>query len=119
MTVWTNSVTGHRAGDLTPKEARVLDFIVAFHDRHNRFPSWRQMRVEFAYRSRGAALYHVDKLEKKGWLAIRRMRFLAPGGRVTHSSRIESAVRRTNDTGSESEGYLAHTRMPLATQIEA
>ena len=92
MTVFPRSVAGHSAEDMTPKEGRVLEFILGFYDSHGRFPSLRQIRVEFAYRSVGAARYHVDKLEKKGWLGIKRTRFLESGGRVTHSSRIESAL---------------------------
>ena len=111
MPVWrSHGIASRVAEDLTPTEARVLDFIVAFHDQYGRFPSLRSIRVEFAYRSVGSARYHVDKLDKKGWLAIRRERFL---------TRIEWALRRTADTGSDS-GYRGHIRLSNSTKpIEA
>ena len=87
MTVLPDSVANRIAEELTPTEGRVLDFIVAFRDQYDRFPNDHDMRGEFASGSLQAVRYHVDKLEKKGWLAIRRMRSLAPGGRVTHSDR--------------------------------
>ena len=81
MTVFS---TGRSAEDLTPKEVRVLDFIVGFHDQHGRFPSLRQIRVEFAYHSLAAADRQVPELKEKDWLAVRRERSL---------TRIESALR--------------------------
>ena len=73
----TCGVAIHGAHDPTTAEARVLHFIVAFHDQYGRFPTYREIRVELAYRSLQAVRYHVHKLEKKGWLTIQR----APNGR--------------------------------------
>jgi SOS-response transcriptional repressor LexA len=75
-TVWPNYGIANRiAEDLTLTQAMVLDFIVEFHDRDSRFPTVRDIRVKFGYRSVGAARYHVHELEKKGWLAGRPIRW--------------------------------------------
>ena len=113
MTVFPRSVANRRAEDLTPKEARVLDFIVACHDQHDRFPNLRQIRDTLAY-SLAAVRHHLDKLEKKGWLECSRENFLA---------RIESALRSVTPSVNES-GYGADPHrgpVPLhsAAQIEA
>ena len=78
------------AEDPTPAEGRVLDFIIAFHDQYGRFPTYREIRVEFAYRSPQSVRHHVDKLRKKGWLAIGRTRLL---------SSIDAARRRSRFSG--------------------
>ena len=113
MTVWPNSVANRRAEELTPREARMLDFIVACHDQNGRFPSLRQIRDELAH-SLTAVCYHVDKLEKKGWLECSRENFLA---------RIESALRRVTPSVNESESgahpYRESVPLHSAVQIEA
>jgi len=38
-------------GDDDPTPAMVLDFVVAFHDQHGRFPTHREVRIEFTDRS--------------------------------------------------------------------
>jgi DNA-binding MarR family transcriptional regulator len=83
MTVSPNNVANLSIGDLTPRQARVLHFIVEFRDQHDRFPNLRQIRDALAY-SLAAVRYHVDTLDEKGWLACSRESFLA---------RIESALR--------------------------
>jgi hypothetical protein len=71
MTVFS---TGRGAEDPTPVEAKVLDFVVAFHDQHSRFPTHREVRIEFTNRS----------------LTVSRERSL---------TRIESALRRSSTIG--------------------
>ena len=113
MTVWPNNVANLSVGDLTPREAKVLHFIVEFHDQHDRFPSLRQIRDTLAY-SLGAVRHHVDKLDEKGWLACSRKQFLA---------RIESALRpfATSGTGSDSgaKPYRGPAPRHSAEQLEA
>ena len=89
MTVRPNNVPNLSVGDLTPREASVLHFVVEFHDQHDRFPSLRQIRDTLAYSLAGVR-YHVDTLDEKGWLACRREQFLA---------RIESALIRNRPMG--------------------
>ena len=56
------------AEDPTTKEARVLDFVVEFHDLRGRFPTYREVRIELAERSLRAAYYHVNELKERRWL---------------------------------------------------
>ena len=76
--------------DPTPAEGRVLDFILAFHDQNGRFPTYREIRVKFGYRSHQSVRYHVDKLDRKGWLTVRRTRMLQS---------IDAARRRNRFSG--------------------
>ena len=102
MTGWPNySVAIQGTADPTPTEGRVLDFIVAFNDQHGRFPTYREIRVEFAYRSTNSGRRHVHELDRKGWLSIKRTRFCDAGGRVTHSDRVAWALRRTTPSDTE------------------
>ena len=58
----------HSAEDLTTAEAKVRDFVVVFFEQYGRFPTYREVRVEFAYDSLEAAYYHVQELKKTGRL---------------------------------------------------
>lgn len=59
-------------GDPSPAQARVLEFIVDFHERRGRFPLYREIRIGMGYTSTAAATRQVAALASKGLLTVRK-----------------------------------------------
>lgn len=54
--------------DLTPKQRAVLAYVLAHRDRHDVFPTLREIQAHFGFASPFAATRHLQALEKKGAL---------------------------------------------------
>lgn len=60
--------------DPSPAEARVLEFVLDFHGRRLRFPTYLEIQQGLRLGSRTAANTMVHRLARKGWLAIEKYR---------------------------------------------
>lgn len=54
---------------LTPKQQAVLDFVQAHRERHDVFPTLREIQTHFGFASPFAVTRHLQALEKKGALS--------------------------------------------------
>jgi len=63
---------------LTKRQREVLDFIVAFHDREGRFPTGPEIAGHFGFKDPSPAYQHLDALEAKGYLKIKRYGYGRP-----------------------------------------
>ena len=63
---------------LTKRQREVLDFVVAFHDREGRFPTGPEIANNFGFRDPSPAYQHLDALEAKGYLRIKRYGYGRP-----------------------------------------
>ncbi|MBS1911957.1 MAG: repressor LexA [Bacteroidetes bacterium] len=63
---------------LTNRQREVLDFIVAFQDRDGRFPTGPEIAKHFGFRDPSPAYQHLDALEAKGYLRIKRYGYGRP-----------------------------------------
>jgi len=62
---------------LTPQQARILEFIRSEIEHHNRPPSVREIALRFNLSSTNGVSQHLDALARKGY--IRRRRFISRG----------------------------------------
>jgi len=53
---------------LTAKQAKVLEYIAAFIQRHRFSPSLTDIAQAFGLASRGGAFLHAKNLKAKGWI---------------------------------------------------
>jgi repressor LexA len=63
---------------LTKRQREVLDFIIAFHDRDGRFPTGPEIANHFGFKDPSPAYQHLDALEVKGYLKIKRYGYGRP-----------------------------------------
>lgn len=57
---------------LTKRQGEVLDFIKNYLARYSVSPTIRDIAEHFGFRSHNAAAQHVQLIEAKGWLIVRR-----------------------------------------------
>ena len=53
---------------LTKRQKQVLDFLVAFHNKHGYSPSFEEIAEKFGYSSLATVHEHLSNLEKKGYI---------------------------------------------------
>lgn len=63
---------------LTPRQREVLDYLGAFHARDGRFPTGPEIAAHFGFRDPSPAYQHLDTLEAKGYLRIKRYGYGRP-----------------------------------------
>lgn len=63
---------------LTTRQREVLDFVVAFRDREGRFPTGPEIAKNFGFKDPSPAYQHLDALEAKGYLKIKRYGYGRP-----------------------------------------
>lgn len=93
---------------LTPTQARVLDYIVAYQITNQRPPSRKDIGQHFGWASINAAEEHVQRLATKGWVAlpgrgdhsfrnIRVLRTVAPQPRCAAGASVDIPCTATNE----------------------
>lgn len=55
-------------GELTDRQAEVLEYIRAFFLEHHRFPKLREIMAHFAFKSPNGVVVHLKAMVNKGWL---------------------------------------------------
>jgi repressor LexA len=63
---------------LTKRQKEILDFIIAFHDRDGRFPTGPEIAENFGFKDPSPAYQHLDALETKGFIKIKRFGYGRP-----------------------------------------
>jgi len=63
---------------LTKRQKEILDFIVGFHDREGRFPTGPEIADHFGFKDPSPAYQHLDALETKGFIKIKRFGYGRP-----------------------------------------
>lgn len=63
---------------LTKRQKEILDFIVGFHDNEGRFPTGPEIADHFGFKDPSPAYQHLDALETKGYIKIKRFGYGRP-----------------------------------------
>ncbi len=63
---------------LTKRQKEILDFIIVFHDREGRFPTGPEIADHFGFKDPSPAYQHLDALETKGYIKIKRFGYGRP-----------------------------------------
>ncbi len=63
---------------LTKRQKEILDFIIEFHDREGRFPTGPEIAENFGFKDPSPAYQHLDALEAKGFIKIKRFGYGRP-----------------------------------------
>lgn len=63
---------------LTKRQKEILDFIIAFHDSEGRFPTGPEIADHFGFKDPSPAYQHLDALETKGYIKIKRFGYGRP-----------------------------------------
>lgn len=66
------AITG--AQDPTKAEARMLQYVLAYHHLHGRFPKYHTIRVGLRLGSLSHVYAQIRGLERKGWITTERYR---------------------------------------------
>jgi len=57
---------------ITKRQREVLDFLRSFHDTDGRMPTGSEIAAHFGFRDPSSAYQHLEALEAKGRITIRR-----------------------------------------------
>lgn len=68
-TTATEPATARAKGELTPRQRKILEFIVWYWGEHMLPPSIREIMAEFGIKSPPGVWCHLSALHKKGWIA--------------------------------------------------
>lgn len=102
---------------LTARQREVLDFVVAFRDREGRFPTGPEIAKHFGFKDPSPAYQHLDALEAKGYLRIKRYGYGRPTAIQLTDRGTNTLIPSWPMLGSISAGPLAEVDLMQENRV--